>query len=328
MITPAAEHIQIVNEDNKPTETVTRGEMRRRNLIHRASYILVFNDRQELFIQKRTTTKDIYPGFWDVAAGGVVLAEEPYLLSAKRELEEELGISDALLEHHFDNYYSDNNNRVWGRIYTTVHNGPFTLQEEEIDHGLFMPLNDVLELSSREPFTPDGLDILYRLIGRKRTEPFFLHGLDSSPKGTKGQFFNRYFPEVNSPTFSGDLQNRLEQLCPLLEKRKNITLVGSSFGGLMACCYGIQQPEKIEKLVLLAPALNFDKYIAPEIPVNIPVTLYIGKNDDVCPPELVIPMAEKTFSHPKIHLVDDNHMLHKTFKQVNWNELLFKKATE
>lgn len=93
MTLPAEEIVQIVDRANNPIGVQPRAIMRQRGLIHRASYILVFNSSGQLFIQKRTMSKDIYPGYWDVAAGGVVLAAESYETSAGRELEEELGVS-------------------------------------------------------------------------------------------------------------------------------------------------------------------------------------------------------------------------------------------
>ncbi|MCW5208454.1 NUDIX hydrolase, partial [Desulfobulbus sp. US2] len=72
MYTPGEEIVQIVDEHNRELGELPRRLMREQRLIHRASYILVFNAVGELFIQKRTTTKDVYPGYWDVAAGGVV----------------------------------------------------------------------------------------------------------------------------------------------------------------------------------------------------------------------------------------------------------------
>ncbi|MCI5126495.1 MAG: NUDIX hydrolase, partial [Candidatus Electrothrix sp. AR5] len=74
MYTPGEEIVQIVDEHNRELGELPRRLMREQRLIHRASYILVFNAAGELFIQKRTTTKDVYPGSWDVAAGGVVQA--------------------------------------------------------------------------------------------------------------------------------------------------------------------------------------------------------------------------------------------------------------
>jgi len=160
---PGEEVVAIVDRDNTPIGAVTRRIMRQQNLIHRASYILVFNRRGELFIQKRTLIKDVYPGYWDLAAGGVVLAGETYLESALRELREELGVIGVKLNHLFDQYFEDQDNRVWGRIFSCVNEGPFTLQKEEIDHGRFIALNAIEALHQAEPVTPDGMALLRRL---------------------------------------------------------------------------------------------------------------------------------------------------------------------
>lgn len=161
---PAEEIVEIVDRDNNPIGAVSRRIMRQQRLIHRASYILVFNTEGALFLQKRTLNKDIYPGYWDLAAGGVVLAGESYEESAKRELREELGITGAKLRFCFDQYYEDDDNKVWGRIFSCTNNGPFTLQAEEIDHGRFVPLAEIERLRRTEPFTPDGLQLLCRFL--------------------------------------------------------------------------------------------------------------------------------------------------------------------
>ncbi|MHB8789450.1 MAG: NUDIX hydrolase YfcD [Desulfobulbaceae bacterium] len=157
------EFVQIVDENNVEIAVMSRRLMREQNLIHRASYILVFNNRDELFVQQRTVTKDIYPGFHDIAAGGVVVAGESYEESARRELAEELGVRDVPLRSCFDHYFEDERNRVWGRVFRCRHEGPFTLQPEEVAGGRFMTLDRILALSEQEPFTPDGIEILQRL---------------------------------------------------------------------------------------------------------------------------------------------------------------------
>ncbi|NTV15437.1 MAG: NUDIX hydrolase YfcD [Desulfobulbaceae bacterium] len=157
----SSELVAIVDESNRLIGQASRAEMRAGRLIHRASYILVFNHLGELFVQKRTANKDIYPGFYDVAAGGVVLAGESYEESAARELGEELGIS-APLTFCFDHYQVSPDNRVWGRVFTCRHNGPMRLQVEEVAEGFFLALPAVLALSQRASFTPDGLEIMAR----------------------------------------------------------------------------------------------------------------------------------------------------------------------
>jgi 8-oxo-dGTP pyrophosphatase MutT (NUDIX family) len=166
---PKDEIVLIVDKDNNETGSAPRHEMRTRGLAHRATYILVFNSRNELFVQKRTMGKDIYPGYFDIAAGGVVLAGETYDESARREVAEELGILNAELVPHFTFFYVEGSNRVWGRVYSCIHDGDLTLQAEEVESGFFSSPEKVLALSQKEPFTPDGLYVLQRYLGLQET---------------------------------------------------------------------------------------------------------------------------------------------------------------
>ncbi|HBI13956.1 MAG TPA: NUDIX hydrolase YfcD [Desulfobulbaceae bacterium] len=161
------EFVQIVDENNEEIAGLSRRMMREQNLIHRASYVLVFNSRDELFVQQRSLGKDIYPGSFDIAAGGVVKAGESYEESAERELAEEFGVHGVSLLPCFDHYFEDENNRVWGRVFRCRHDGPFILQPEEVTGGRFMTLDRIMALSREQPFTPDGIDILRRLMDKR-----------------------------------------------------------------------------------------------------------------------------------------------------------------
>ena len=163
-VDPGDEIVAIVDEDNNVVGSAVRREMRARRLPHRATYILVFNPRGEVFIQKRTLTKDVFPGYYDPAAGGVVLAGESYLEGAHRELEEEMGIRDVPLQSLFEFYHTDANSRVWGAAYRCVYGGAVTLQEEEVESGAFMAVGQVFEAAATQPFTPDGLYVLRRYV--------------------------------------------------------------------------------------------------------------------------------------------------------------------
>ena len=156
------EIILIVDKDNNETDSAPRHEMRARGLPHRAAYILVFNSKDELFVQKRTMNKDIYPNYYDISAGGVVLAGESYDESAVRELEEELGIRGVALTQLFDFYYQEAGNRVWGRVYTCVYDGDIVLQEEEVESGGFRDVDEVIRMAEHELSTPDSLYVLKR----------------------------------------------------------------------------------------------------------------------------------------------------------------------
>lgn len=161
---PGDEIVLIVDEQNHEVAHVPRRVMREGGLIHRASYILVFNRNREIFVQKRTMSKDIYPGYLDVATGGVVLAGESYEISAKRELAEELGVRKVSLAAHFDFYHGADNNRVWGRVFSCIADGPFVLQPEEVEDGFFLGVDAVHSLAESEKFTPDGLLVLKKFL--------------------------------------------------------------------------------------------------------------------------------------------------------------------
>jgi len=161
------EIVVIVDEKNNVIGAETRSIMRSKGLIHRATYILVFNSMGQIFIQKRTSNKDVYPGYYDVAAGGVVVAGETYEESAARELEEELGIRGVPLTHLFDFYYPDATHRIWGRAFTCIYDGEMVLQAEEVESGGFREVEAVIRMADHEQSTPDSLYVLKRYIREK-----------------------------------------------------------------------------------------------------------------------------------------------------------------
>jgi 8-oxo-dGTP pyrophosphatase MutT (NUDIX family) len=164
----ADELVIIVDKENTEVGVVPRREMRSGRLRHRATYILVFNAKGELFVQKRTQTKDVFPGYYDIAAGGVVLAGESYEEGAVRELEEELGIRESPLTSLFDFYYEDEHIRLWGRAFSCTFDGELVLQEEEVESGEFMEVDEVFRLATTEQFTPDCLYVLKRYLEVRR----------------------------------------------------------------------------------------------------------------------------------------------------------------
>lgn len=156
----------------------------------------------------------------------------------------------------------------------------------------------------------------------RSTALFFLHGLDSSSLGFKARWFRERFPHMHIHDYTGDLLSRLQQLEKHCIGRDNLILVGSSYGGLMAACHARRYPGQCRALVLLAPALNFETYQPPPHKLAMPVTLLVGEQDTVCPPELILPLARQSFSRLDIKLVPDDHMLHHSFQKLDWARLL------
>ncbi len=151
----------------------------------------------------------------------------------------------------------------------------------------------------------------------------FIHGLESSNKGTKAVFFREKFPDMIIPYFRGDLDTRMLLLRQVLEGKSSIVIVGSSFGGLMASLFALEEPKRVEKLILLAPAIN---YLEPHQyegrVISLPVWIYHGTNDEVIPIDQIRPVAAKLFSNLTFNEVEDDHFLHNTFKAIPWDEFL------
>lgn len=157
------EIVTVVDAGNRPVAALPRRRVRRENLPHRAAFVFVFDRKGRLLVQRRTATKDMYPGRYDLAAGGVVAAGESYEACARRETAEELGIRDAVLEPKFDFYYEDERNRCFGRVFACVHEGPFTLQPEEVADAAF---HDAAAVAAGRvaPVTPDTRLAFERLL--------------------------------------------------------------------------------------------------------------------------------------------------------------------
>lgn len=151
----------------------------------------------------------------------------------------------------------------------------------------------------------------------------FLHGLESSSRGAKATFLRGLYPEMIIPDFSGDLSERMTTLHDVLAGQKDIMLVGSSFGGLMATIYAMENQSLVNRVVLLAPALNYTEFQQyPIHRVSIPTWMIIGKRDSVTPPAEVAPEAQKIFATLYYDEVDDDHILAGTFRNLDWQSML------
>ena len=159
-----AEQIAWVDEQDNLLGSRVRSELRERGLIGRGTYIMLFNSAGELCVHQRTFSKAIYPGFWDVAAGGMVGAGDSYAESAARELAEELGVSGVELTAHDHFYFEDTGNRLWCSAFSAVWDGPLKLQPEEVLQARFIPIEQVLLEIQQKPYCPDSLAALKRYL--------------------------------------------------------------------------------------------------------------------------------------------------------------------
>ena len=155
------ELVDVVDENDHVVRQATRREVRQEHLRHRSVYIFVFNPAGQLFVHRRTETKDIFPGYWDVAVGGVLAAGEAYDRGARRELEEELGIAGVRLRRLFALRYDDATNRVCGMVYSCTVDAPLRLDRHRDRRGGVARSDGRLGAhAAAARFVPDGLEAL------------------------------------------------------------------------------------------------------------------------------------------------------------------------
>jgi isopentenyldiphosphate isomerase len=155
-----AEAVIWVDAQDQPLGSLPRAELRQRGLIGRGCFIFLFNSAGELCVHQRTLSKALYPGYWDVAAGGMVGVGESYAQSAARELQEELGIGGVALTEHGRFLFDQSDNRLWATVYSAQSDAPLRLQREEVQQAHFLPLPALADWLALRRVCPDSLRAL------------------------------------------------------------------------------------------------------------------------------------------------------------------------
>lgn len=156
---PPEELVDVLDETGVVVSTVPRSVMRAENLLHRSVFIVVRNDVDELLVHRRAEWKDVWPGAWDIAVGGVVATGEAWELAAARELAEELGITGEL-QYLGEGRYADDSVSELARIYSVRSEGPFRLADEEITDVSWLPMADLRAWVSEHEVCPDSLALV------------------------------------------------------------------------------------------------------------------------------------------------------------------------
>lgn len=156
------ELVDWVDDADEVIGVVTRREMRARRLLHRAVSIAVFSSDGRLLVHRRADTKDVWPGQWDMAAGGVVASGESYELAAQRELAEELGVMVEPEQMHSlgSARFDDDAVSLLGRGYWCIHDGPFEFTDGEISEVRWVTRSGLDDLMTSERFVPDNVALL------------------------------------------------------------------------------------------------------------------------------------------------------------------------
>ena len=138
------EQLEVINEKGEVIRIALRSEIHGNpSFMHKVVHVLVFNKRGELLMQKRSLSKDVAPGKWDTSVGGHVGVGEELILSAKREMEEELGVSDGGIEYLYSYIHSNPYETELVTTYRCVYSGDICHNRDEIDEVRFWSLEEI-----------------------------------------------------------------------------------------------------------------------------------------------------------------------------------------
>ncbi len=163
------ETLALVDEDGKTTGVgAPRERVHAEGLLHGASHVFICkreNGRLMVFLQRRSTNKDSFPGCLDISSAGHMEYGYDFAETARKELFEELGIrvetedlkelftQRVSLKNEFHGrIFLDNeiNKVYWLNLNVDI--SSLSLQKSEVSEALWISADDVLRrLDARDP---------------------------------------------------------------------------------------------------------------------------------------------------------------------------------
>jgi isopentenyl-diphosphate Delta-isomerase len=167
------EIFDVVNDRDEVIGQRLRFEVHRDGEKHRAIHVLVFNSRGEVFLQKRSMSKDTFPGVWDSSASGHLDCGEDYDACAVREVREELGLTlKGLPQRVFKLEACAQTGQEFVWVYRGEEEGPFVLHPEEIERGeWFEPEHVSRWVAERPEDFASAFVLIWEKLGTRGTHP-------------------------------------------------------------------------------------------------------------------------------------------------------------
>ncbi|MCQ2570767.1 MAG: NUDIX domain-containing protein [Candidatus Saccharibacteria bacterium] len=145
------EMLDTYTRDGKYLGIKTRSECHEPNpgFYHKPAWTWIYNDKNEILVQKRSMAKRKYPGYWDMPCAGHVEAGESTVNGVIREAKEEIGVDIAEKDCEFVFEFIEDSAWEIGQVFFVKINknvDEFALQEEEVDSVSWLNFDDFKEL--------------------------------------------------------------------------------------------------------------------------------------------------------------------------------------
>lgn len=149
------EMLPLVDENGVIIGAATRGECHNGSkILHPVVHLHVFNSNGELYLQKRPEWKDIQPGKWDTSVGGHIDLGENVEMALKREVNEELGITEFTPQIIESYIFESKVEKELVYVHKTIYDGEVK-PSDELNGGKFWTLDEIRKSIGKEILTPN-----------------------------------------------------------------------------------------------------------------------------------------------------------------------------
>ncbi|MDP9341844.1 MAG: NUDIX domain-containing protein [Actinomycetota bacterium] len=155
---PGDEIVDVVDDRDLVLRQATRREVRAQNLLHRVVAVLCRRTGGDVFVHRRSDSKDVFPGHYDMFVAGMVGAGERYEAAAARELAEELGVGGVRLREVFRHLYVGRQERAWSAVYEVRWDGEIRIDPGEVAWGGWLAPEELERRLEEWTFCPDSLE--------------------------------------------------------------------------------------------------------------------------------------------------------------------------
>ena len=274
------EYIDIFDENNNPTGIVKEKKQAHEDGdFHRTAHIWIINNKKELLLQKRSSSKKTHPNCWDISGAGHIRAGETVIEGAIRELEEELGVKTKESDLKFISIVKSTKNPKnyeFQYVYLLECNNKieeYIFEDNEVSEVKYVYFEDLEKMVENKT---EGLLLhdeefkkLFEYIRNKEKDKYFIDIIGRSDDKTL----------IETSMYSHAELEAIESAS------KNKNLYGDLKGSTMyvSCepcmmCMGAILYEEFSKIVFAATLQDSNDNYCPEIITNIDELVKYGNN--------------------------------------------------